>query len=79
MPFLCAATLSYPPPLFWPGLSTLWRWEGAKRRKKKKKEKRRRREKKKWTICCFRCAANPLIEPLMLFKLATGAKLLMKF
>lgn len=43
------------------------------------KEGERRREKKKWTICCFRCAANPLIEPLMLFKLATGAKLLMKF
>ena len=47
MPFLCVATLSYPPPLFWPGLSTLWRWEGAKRKKKKKERRRREEEKKK--------------------------------
>lgn len=46
MPFLCAATLSYPPPLFWPGLSTLWRWEGAKRRKKKKRKEKETGEKK---------------------------------
>lgn len=72
---LCRHTLLPPTPLFWPGLGTLWRWEGAKREKKKKAMGK----KKKWTICCFRCAANPLIEPLMLFKLATGAKLLMKF
>lgn len=45
----------------------------------KKKKKTEGEKGKKWTICCFRCAANPLIEPLMLFKLATGAKLLMKF
>lgn len=75
----CVAVLPPPPPppllCVWPRLGTLWRWEGAKKRRKKKGG----RKGKKWTICCFRCAANPLIEPLLLFKLAAGAKLLMKF
>lgn len=31
---------SPPTPAFWPGLGTLWRWEGAKREKKKEAEEK---------------------------------------
>lgn len=72
---LCVATHSYPSSSILARSNHFVEVGGGAQKGKKNEEE----GEKKWTICCFRCAANPLIEPLMLFKLATGAKLLMKF